>query len=187
MKNKAQSGITLIELMVAVVVIAIILALASPDYNTVKLKNEAINVTGELSTALQLARTMAVTRGLPSGFCASSDQATCSGSWSDGWIIFVDENRNNTMDGVEAPVQVYKTGTENFINITSTHPAILFFRPSGGAIIPASIDYQICVDSGATYRNREIYVSPVGSIILSQDDNGDGIHQDLSGASVSCP
>jgi type IV fimbrial biogenesis protein FimT len=57
-----------------------------------------------LFSTLALAKTEAVSRNLPVIVCASADQESCSGSWSDGWMAFVDVNKNGRFNEAAAAV-----------------------------------------------------------------------------------
>jgi type IV fimbrial biogenesis protein FimT len=91
---KTENGFTLIELMVALSVAAIILTVGIPNFRTLIQNNRAATQANELVGALGLARAEAVKRGLPVAICASNDSSTCTGGndWAGGWIVFVDDN-----------------------------------------------------------------------------------------------
>jgi type IV fimbrial biogenesis protein FimT len=102
MKFRSQ-GMTLIELMVAITIVAILAAIAIPSFRRFTAENRTIAATNDLVTALNLARSEALRRSGNTVVCTSSDQANCSGStsWADGWIVFSDRNRNDTVDAGE--------------------------------------------------------------------------------------
>ncbi|MCC5810798.1 MAG: GspH/FimT family pseudopilin [Ectothiorhodospiraceae bacterium] len=60
---KTQRGVTLIELMVALVVLAIIAGIAFPNFQNLMRDNRTTTRTNELVTAINLARSEAVRRG----------------------------------------------------------------------------------------------------------------------------
>ena len=102
MKNRAQ-GMTVIELMTAMLVLAILMGIAIPSFREFSSNNRTVAATNELVTALNVARSEALRRATTTIVCASSDQATCSGSttWTPGWIAFVDLNNNGVVDADE--------------------------------------------------------------------------------------
>lgn len=90
MPSRRQSGFTLIELMVAIAVLAILLGLALPSFQESLRSNRVIAASNELLASFALARTEAI-RGLgPAGVCASADGATCNATtdWASGWIVW---------------------------------------------------------------------------------------------------
>lgn len=87
---KNQKAFTLIELLVAMVVAGITLAIAVPLFNVQVLNSRSIAVGEELATAINYARSEAVKRSGRVTICASSDGTSCTGTWTQGWIVFVD-------------------------------------------------------------------------------------------------
>lgn len=91
MKHKS-SGITLIELLVAIAVLAILLGIGVPSFNNVIQNSRSTALANEIVTALNLARSEAVRRAQDVKVCASTDQTTCNGAWdgTSGWIVTLD-------------------------------------------------------------------------------------------------
>ena len=92
---KNQKAFTLIELMVVMVVIAIVISVAVPSFKQAILSNKSAALAEDFSTALNFARLEAVKRADRVSLCASSDGSTCTGSWTDGFITFVDTATTN--------------------------------------------------------------------------------------------
>ncbi|MES5815656.1 GspH/FimT family pseudopilin [Pseudoxanthomonas sp. Soil82] len=93
MPSTRQSGFTLVELMIAVAVVAVLMGLALPSFQASLRSNRVVTTSNELLASLSLARTEAI-RGLgPAGICASADGATCAGTtdWASGWIVWRDD------------------------------------------------------------------------------------------------
>lgn len=82
-------GFSLIELMVAITVLAVLLGVGLPSFNNVIQNSRSTALANEIVTSLNLARSEAVKRTQSIMVCASTDQATCNGSWdgSNGWIV----------------------------------------------------------------------------------------------------
>lgn len=72
------SGFTLVELIMAVAISAILLATAIPSFSRSIRSNSADAFKSSLHTALKLARSEAVTRGQQVNLCASSSLASCT-------------------------------------------------------------------------------------------------------------
>lgn len=96
-----QRGFTLVELMITLAVVAILVALAAPPFQSFVENNRSVTATNEFLSALTLTRSEAVKRDRVTVLCASSDGATCTGAWNEGWIAFEDANGNGALDGGE--------------------------------------------------------------------------------------
>ena len=77
-------GFTLIELMVTLTVLAIVLGIAVPSFQKQIINNKSLTFSEEFAAALNYARSQAVKTTKRVSICASSDGATCTGSWSEG-------------------------------------------------------------------------------------------------------
>ena len=71
--HRAQRGFTIIELMTALVVAGILLAVAIPSFRELLARNRVEGVAGELSTDLQYARSEAVSRNAQVGLIAEGN------------------------------------------------------------------------------------------------------------------
>jgi len=87
---KVPRGFTLLELLTTMTVIAVLLTVGVPSFLDVVRNNRAATNANDLVSALSIARSEAIRRGARIGVCRSSDGATCTGTWADGWIVFTD-------------------------------------------------------------------------------------------------
>ena len=122
MQIKGSKGFTLLEVMIALVVAAVLVVGVAPNLSNFINRNRAAATTNDFMAALQYARSEALNRGLSTILCRSpqvfdSDSActnanlasdthcscatTTSSSnadgWEDGWLIVADADRNNTV------------------------------------------------------------------------------------------
>ena len=97
-----EPGFTLVELLIAIVVVTILLAIGAPAFKDFIKNNRVTGLINGHVSVIQLARSEALKRGTNMVVCASDDQATCTGkdTWADGWILFSDRDRSNAPDNV---------------------------------------------------------------------------------------
>jgi type IV fimbrial biogenesis protein FimT len=103
MKTTPGRGLTLIELMIASALLAVLLALAAPDMREAFQRNRLQGAASGLVAGLQLARTEAVRSNRRTVLCRSTDGSACdttNAAWP-GWIVFVDLDADNVRDANE--------------------------------------------------------------------------------------
>lgn len=134
-KSETSKGITLIELMVTLAVLVILLGVAVPTFQSVIRTNRVASLTNALVSALNLARSEAITRGTTVTLCRVDDPGTridndaspktkgpsCSTNeatgWTNGWLLFVDENGNGTVDDTEHRLKVWQPSSATAASI----------------------------------------------------------------------
>ncbi len=95
MQKKYQAGVTLIEVMVVITVIAIATVLAVPSMHSLFVRSKLKSSVNDMSSAIMLAKNEAIRRNMPVSLCpvqASAD--TCGGNsdWNNGFLIFESGN-----------------------------------------------------------------------------------------------
>jgi type IV fimbrial biogenesis protein FimT len=95
-----DTGFTLVELLITIVVVSILLAMGAPALKDFIKSNRVTAQTNDLVSAIQLARAEALKRGTNAVVCSSKDGKSCAGEgdWQSGWIVFSDLNRDNKPD-----------------------------------------------------------------------------------------
>ena len=96
-------GFTAIELMLAVAVLCILLAIGIPSFASL-IRHQKLTATANmLFAAVNLARSEAIHRGRRVDLVPAGGRS----DWRDGWIVFVDEDGNQRPDSGEAVVRNY--------------------------------------------------------------------------------
>ena len=85
-------GFSLIELMVAIALLAIFIGIGIPSFVDMVNNNRSVALANEFMASLNSARAEAVKRGKKVSVCPSSDGSSCANAaaWSSGWIVFID-------------------------------------------------------------------------------------------------
>lgn len=170
-----QRGVTVIELLIVIVITSLLLALATPNLRTLLQRNVLLGQANEISGALALARSEAVSRGGLAGVCLSSSSTQCTDG-TDFVLVFIDANRDGTIDG--QPLRQLATVDRVSIDSDATS---FFFDASGffvrernpdarSAADYAPNDIVVCDDEslGAGQNNcRTVRIEPSGIISIT--------------------
>ena len=145
----ANSGLSLIELLVSLAIVGLILGAGVPAIGGIVAKQEVRSAHARLFRHLSMARQEAVNLGQQTVICPSTDGLGCSGGtqWRDGWLSFVDLNRNRLRDPGELALGTGLLPARVSV-ITSRARRAIRFLPNGGS--PGSnLTFVICPTSGA--------------------------------------
>lgn len=111
-----QLGFTLTELLVTVTIVGVLAGLAAPSFIATIKNNRITTQVNQFIAALNLARSEAVKRGLRVTVCKSGNGTGCDTTagnpWSEGWIVFTDENNN----------AAYNSATETLLKVQGAAP-----------------------------------------------------------------
>lgn len=168
-----HGGFTLIELIITVTVLAIVIAIALPSFRAQVINWKSVTLGETFVAEVNAARFQAVSRATRISICASSDDATCTGSWTDGAITFVDTAASDSAAApiVGAILRVWPDFTENSdIAITNTGGAVTFFRFTALgrlAVINGPVAINAKVTNCSSARSVTIGLTGMVSVVKS--------------------
>jgi type IV fimbrial biogenesis protein FimT len=125
-------GVTLVEQVMAVAVLAVLAGIASPSLAAFVRRERVQSAQMDFLEALGYARGEAVLRRARVLFCPSLDKVRCSGEsrWDGGWLVGVDADRDNQPDS--APLRVGEAHARLLI-LSSEARRHVTFLPDGSA------------------------------------------------------
>ncbi|MEN6587566.1 MAG: GspH/FimT family pseudopilin [Sulfuricella sp.] len=167
MTHRRITGFSLIELLVTVSVLGILVALAAPSFQSLIRANRIANLTNDLVSGLNLARSEAIKRGTRVTLCKVADPntntPTCSTSanWQTGWQVFVDGSTAGTFDGTDTRIAVGQPSS-NGSDSTITPDAVFtnFISYDGRGASNSSGNLVVCLGG----LSRTIKISATGRI-----------------------
>jgi type IV fimbrial biogenesis protein FimT len=88
-------GFTLVELMVTIVVLVVLVSVAVPSFDNIRLSSRLNSYSTDLVAGSQLARSEAIKRNAAVTLCASANGTACAtnGQWEAGWIVVSNDGR----------------------------------------------------------------------------------------------
>ena len=96
MRVSAKRGVTALELMVVLAVLAVLLALALPAWQDLAARQRRNAMAEQLNGHLALARSAAISKGRPVAV------STMGVGWHSGWRVHLDDQRNGQWDAGES-------------------------------------------------------------------------------------
>ena len=175
------AGFTLIELVISITVLAILLVLTLPAFQTMVMNNRVSSETDSLANALNYARNVAVSQNINVTVCpfGAASSTTCGNSWQNGWIVV-----SKPTAGVNVLLQA---------NTTSVNAPVLSTVPINGVasssvtfdargIATTQANFKLCDSRGGTFA-RSVEVLPTGFI---QSSAAMGIEV-WDGGALACP
>ena len=182
-----KNGFTLIELMTALTILAIVVAFGVPSFSYTIKTNRMSSQINNLMSAINYARSEAVKRDDQHiTMCGSTNGTSCNTSdWEKGWIIYTDPNNSGTVNTILRVNGVLSGGntlrTSGFSNSGSIQFDTLGMLASSGT-------FTLCDDRGANGASA-VVLNLSGQSRLARDENAtpDGIVNDNLGNNVTCP
>ena len=202
MTNRNQSGFTLYELLITMVVIGIVLSVGIPNFGVFTQNSRITSTANDLHSSFYLGRSEAARSKENITICASANSmdaaAACGGTFDDGWIIFIDLDGNIQRDvagdenvlrrhpAVDDAIDIVAKGTGG---VDATY---FSFAPTGlgrGDVAGSGTSLQtavICdgrgnvVAAGGNSAARYLVVTPLGRATVLRD-------VDLITAAGGCP
>lgn len=169
---KRISGFTLIELIVALTIVAIIVGAGIPSLSILLANSKADNGYRQLFTLLQFARSQSVFYRQQVVICPSTNQKNCNKNWQNELIVFVDSNRNKKYDAEDILLQTYEKAEDNIKRIVTAfgstkHLSFNYDGSSGSQ--NGRLTY--CVTSGKETYARQIIISKTGRAREGEEAN----------------
>lgn len=170
---KSYKGVTLLELMVCVALLAIMVTVAVPSFKSFFEDERQASARGDILTAIATARAEASRRSTPVYLCvkqSGSDlcDTSASADWKNGWILCVTPDNGASCSTVllrssNSELQKLKVTTVSNLSAVSS----VAFRSNGTVV---STKFNFCSNVASSY-NKSFSINALGNV--SNEANAD--------------
>jgi type IV fimbrial biogenesis protein FimT len=167
--QRARRGVTLIELVVTMGVVAVLSALAAPSWQLVVHSTRLVSASNSFFSTLFMARSEAIKRNSRVVVCTSGNGQICaaSGGWEQGWLVFHDANNNAQRDSSEVLIHWTSSLSGNLVLSGNATVAKYVSFDGTGATRQVSGAFQagtltLCRASSSPTQARKIIINAAG-------------------------
>ena len=199
MKNNKQTGFTLYELLITILIVGVVLAMGIPNLRQFTQNSRMTSAANDLSSAFHLARSEASRAKSIITICASKKpmtQAKCDGTWDQGYVVFVDTNGDISREDTENVLRAYPSSPEGVMMAVANDSTYFSYaatglgRQSADDGLPVS-QIVLCdargnvTAAGGNSASRLLNATPLGRASILRDKTL--ITSALTAMNKSCP
>ena len=171
-----QAGVTLVELLTVMVIVAILMSIGIPSFRYITTDNRMSTEANQLVGDLQFALSEAVKEGQSITVCVAASTSptspSCAASgtttWQSGWIVFSDLNNDQTIDSGDPVLRIENAfvGGDTFTS-TNNISAITFNR-SGfvNALGTSQVSVVLHDSTSSSVYTRCLYLTQAGMMFV---------------------
>lgn len=151
-QQASSAGFTLVELMVVVALVAVVSAIAIPNFQNMIVRNNIASQMNEFIATLHLARTTAIQRGKYVTICRITNDALAapvcdatsftsaggvmrySSDWATGWMVFVEADPTGSpyvFDAGDVLIRRFESRTDGYAIFSNKTAQHITFNPQG--------------------------------------------------------
>lgn len=185
MNTRSQSGFTLYELLITVLIVGIVLSLGIPNMQQFTRNSRMTSTANDLHAAFHLARSESSRAKTNITICPSANSmdgaANCGGTWDQGYIVFVDADGDLNRSGAQETVLRAHPPVAVGVTLAVAADATYFSYASTGLGRPAvggntAVSQVVMCDdrgnitaAGGNSAARLFVVTPLGRATILRD------------------
>ena len=199
MKKRTQDGFTLYELLITLLIVGVVLTLGIPNLTQFTANSRITGTANDLHAAFLMARSESARAKDNITVCASDAAVLprdCSGTWDDGFIVFVDNDFDAVRDGGEPLLREHPAAAEGVSFAVANDATYFMFASTGlgrrdaGNNTPVSqvivCDQRGTAETSVDFSAARLFVAtPVGRATIVRD--ADTVDNALTAMGKSCP
>jgi len=201
MDKRTQTGFTLYELLITVLIVGVVLSFGIPNMLQFNQNGRMTATANDMHAAFHLARSESSRAKTNITVCPSTNalaaDANCSGTWDQGFIVFVDDNGDLDRSGATETVLRAHGPIADAVTLAVANDATYFSFSSTGLGRPnvggnTAVSQVVMCDergnitaAGGSSAARLFVVTPLGRATIFRDETliGDA----LTNMNKSCP
>ncbi len=159
--GSAQLGFTATEFLITLALAGVLMSLAVPGFAALTRSFGLSSAANELLSALYMARSAAVLRGLPVAVCLTADDRTClatPGAAATGWLVFMPDGAAAVSRPAVVGDVLRRFRLPDRLTVSASRPTVTFW-PTARAGSTGTFDLCDVAGRGA---GRSIVVSQTG-------------------------
>lgn len=180
----SAAGFGLIELLVVLAIGGVLAMMAIPGLSSLAATQRIQAEQRELADALALARSEAVSRGRPVVLCRSTGDHRCTGTWSDGWMLFQDDGTDSSQGVAEERIlRLGQPATARIVAYNGEGVPRGEVRFDREGYSSERLTFRLCGQQPG--HARAVLLERTGRLALSRADEG-GQHRDAFDHVLDC-
>jgi type IV fimbrial biogenesis protein FimT len=162
--RRAMRGVTMVELIFTIMLVAILASLAVPSFRDASLGSRLSSAANDLLSSVQLARSEAIKSNLVTILCTSTNGSTCDddGDWEQGWIV---------LDGGGRVIDSHAALSTGFKLVEAGSNEEILFQPIGVGATAAS--FTACRKDPVGSQERVVTVTATGVAHVTRTTAGE--------------
>lgn len=166
-----MGGFTLLEMMIAITIAAIVIAMGAPAFSEMIAGQRVKAITSEFLTELASARAQAASRRARVGVAMDGSD------WTDGWVVFVDDDSDNGFGGGDTVLKRHSALPESVrvcgagVNVDNSIDALIYsstgrLRAYQGGVLKTGVTGMVISSTinAGSLRARMVVFSAAGRL-----------------------
>lgn len=185
MNVKYQTGITLVELLITLVIISLLLALSGPSYNSLVNASKRDAEVNDLLAFMVMARHESIMSGEIVTLCPLNTKKECGRDWNGELHLFKDPENKRALSNDRQVIRTLPATSTGKRVVRSLSRSYFQYRPNG-MILSDLGNITWCPENEDPKTAGHIIVSRGGRVRLATDLDGDQIPNRANGKNVDC-
>ena len=163
-----QIGLTLPEVLITLVIVAVLLTVATPAMKSLIASQRISAIAREVHGSFMLARSEAVKRRTAISLCKTTNGTTCSASgndWDSGWLVFTDADSDGVLEAGDELIKVFAALPDD-VSLVWNQGNDASFDSRGQARLAGT--FSLCEPTPTGDEVRELVLSLTGRLRVQE-------------------